>query len=668
MSEPNFKTLSEKYGEASKIPHDDLYGYLESNYEDIVNSFRESGADAVANSPLGKEVVRRCEQDLLWLAGYFLWSTNPEGAGNDHKNNAIVDETHGRICRFFVQKDKTKALADQDRDIKTRELLWPRGGMKSTLGIAEAVQWILNFPQIRICFLTATDLLALGLVDELKSHLVIREETPSFMNIFFSSFCVEEKDFVASQGYRCPVWYSKNQGTKRKESTVNAISIGSNISGRHYEVMIADDVVSNDNATSVEQCAKIAKDFAINKKTLRPWGYVYKIGTRYLDDDMYGIDIEKLNVGDVVITTDGSCVEVLTNKTLKTSILIGRAIVIKPEVRKRIEDEGKQANYIEAGEEGCDLLLPRVLDYSKLVMEWRDDEYVAECQYNQSPRIQTATAFDLPLLQRNTIPVSEMPLRGPISQTWDFAFSRKKDRDFSVCSTVIWDERGGMVVIDLIRQRFTPLDLAKAVVSSARKWRPFVIGIENAAGSDLIEPTIISEALKTGDPNVIQVCSKIDWIKPAKEDGAKQTRMAAMHPYLVENRLRFVSHLPYLKELYSEFQKCLIYKQTKNDIPDSISRHRPYAPRTSKMLSIAGLPGAKPIGPQMTPMPVTKAQADYNLLYGPWITESEMPSDAFGRLGMGEIPQPLVDLEPKEPEPVPKQHMFSDGLGSLIDW
>jgi len=656
-----FRTLRE-------VPNDRLYSLLLENRDQYTEFVQQNGFEALSSSSLGQEVIRRCEQDVLWLAGWFCWETNPEGAGQPHINNALREDTHGRIAKFYVQKDKTKALADQDKDIKTRGLLWPRGGIKSTLTIVEAVQWILNFPHIRICFITATDPLAFGLVEELKAHFVLREETPTLMNLFFPEWCVSDEDFVASQGYRCPKWYNKNPGTKRKESTVNAISIGANISGRHYEVMIADDVVSNDNATSVEQCAKISKDFGINKKTLRPWGYVYKVGTRYLDDDMYGIDIEKLNIGDVTITTDGPCVEIITNTSLKTSFMIARAIVIKPEVKKRIEDEGRQVSYIEAGPEGCDFLLPKLLDYSKLLMEWRDDEFIMEGQYNQNPRIQTATAFDLPLLQRNTIPISEMPMRGPISQTWDFAFSRKKDRDFCVCSTVVWDEKGGMVVIDLIRQRFTPLDLAKAVVSCARKWRPFVIGIENAAGSDLIEPTIISEALKTGDPATIAVCSKIDWIKPTKEDGAKQTRMAALHPYLFESKLRFVAHLPYLKELYSEFQKCLLHKQTKNDIPDSISRQLTYAPRMNRMLSASGLPGAKNFGPQMTPMPNSRAQAEYNLMFGPWLSDSELPADAFGRLGFGEVPQPLVEVKPSEPEPAPRNNQFSDGLGSMIDW
>jgi hypothetical protein len=224
------------------------------------------------------------------------------------------------------------------------------------------------------------------------------------------------------------------------------------------------------------------------------------------------------------------------------------------------------------------------------------------------------------------------------------------------------------VVIDLVRSRYTPLDLAKSVVAYARRWRPFVIGIEDAAGSKLLEPTIINEAVKTGDAPTIAVCSKIDWIKTNNDEGAKMTRMAALHPFLYQGQLRFVSYLPYLQELYQEFQKCLVSKAAKNDIPDVISRQLNYAPRMIRQVSGIGLP--LPGGPQMTPFPATRDQMAYNLLYGPWISDSEIPADAFGRLGMGEIPQPLVEPEPVKAEPMPprKEGVASDGLSEWVGW
>src|SRR5882672_9529729 len=167
MSEITLPVLKSQYGELNQIPHDVLYKFLDDNRETFASWMKEYGPDYVPKTELGEEVRRRCEQDLEWLAGFFLWETNPSTMGQPFATNIVRRVTHGLIFDFFVKKDKTKSIAEQDKVIKTRVLLYPRGSQKSTVDIADAVQWILNFPEVRICFLTAEDTLATTLVDEL---------------------------------------------------------------------------------------------------------------------------------------------------------------------------------------------------------------------------------------------------------------------------------------------------------------------------------------------------------------------------------------------------------------------------------------------------------------------------------------------------------------------
>src|SRR5437660_2231467 len=91
---------------------------------------------------------QRAKTDLFFLAKYVL--------GKD----MMEEGTHRRVCDFFIQKDETISIGEQSW-IKERLLLYPRGGFKSTIDVCDAVQWILNFPNIRILFLTATDDLAI---------------------------------------------------------------------------------------------------------------------------------------------------------------------------------------------------------------------------------------------------------------------------------------------------------------------------------------------------------------------------------------------------------------------------------------------------------------------------------------------------------------------------
>lgn len=527
------------------------------------------------------EVRRRSKSDLYFLSRYILWETNPESAGKKFSDNYICEHVHRRLCDTFVHKDDTKSIAMQDPVRKERLVLYPRGAGKSTVDVYDTVQWILNFPGIRILFLTAAEDLAVGFVDETKGHFVEHLYEKSLMNLFFPEFCVTEKELSneARMEFTCPVW--RRQGKTRRERTVMSNSITATMSGLHFEVIKGDDVISNRNSENEEQCKKVTKRINVSvRKMLRPFGYFDAIGTRYADEDYYGEIIEK-NVGELK-RASGPCWERIDNLTTGLQILIGRAWELKPEAVRDLETGLLVTANL--GAEHYDLLFPEVLTYSFLRQEQTRDEISFEGQYNQNPRPASSTPFPKSLLLKSTVSFQEMPFRGPISQTWDFAFSTKKGRDYSTASCAVWNEKGQCFITDLIRGRFLHNDLAKAVVDFAMKWRPFVIGIEDAGGSKFLEPAIIAEAQRTCQPQVIAVCSKIDWVPPDNQKDAKKMRMASLHPWLMNDRLKFAAYLPSIDALYSEFERCL-HSHHHDDIPDVISRQTKYAPAMANLIS-----------------------------------------------------------------------------------
>jgi predicted phage terminase large subunit-like protein len=574
-----FDSLTEKYGGLEKIPDEALYEYI--TRVDVRTSLQNLQSVGLDKVPMTREVRRRSRTDLFWLVKYFLWGTNPAGVDKHIKENKITREEYQILCDFFVKKDNTKSIAEQD-EFQNRLLLWPRGGFKSTIDVCDAVQWILNFPDIRILFLTGVDDLAVGFVRELKGHFAVKEGDVSLMNLFFPEFCMTEKELDSGNQFEftCPIWQAKN--VHRKEPTVMASSIGSTKSGLHFELIKADDSVCDRNSESPEQCQSISKKLFLAKKLLRTGGYYFElIGTRYADEDHYGVLIEK-NVGDIR-TTRGPCWEYTENISTSTKILVGRAIVIKAEVVQKLKVEGKPVIYKEAGTEGCDLLLPQIMSYAWLMREYNENEETFEGQLNQNPRPASFTIFDKEKLVANTVQFTELPSRGPISQTWDFAFSKKKGRDYCTGSSAIWNDKSQCFIHDLIRARFTPSDLAKAVVDFALKYRPFVISIEDAAGSRLLEPAIKAKALETGDIHIISLTNRIDWIAAETNKDAKKIRMAAMQPWVDAGRLKFAAHLPFISILYSEFEKCMT-GSGHDDIPDVISRQLKHAPAMAQAI------------------------------------------------------------------------------------
>jgi hypothetical protein len=581
--------------------------------------------------------------------------------------NKIEEDPHAIFCDLFVKKDPAKTIQEQS-EVKTRLLLWPRSGMKSTIDHVDTVQWILCWPSIRILYLTATVDLAEKFVSELSGHFLIREESISFMNLFWPEFCFDEKYLGSANPtqFTTPVYASKK--TKRKEPTVIASSVGKNKSGFHYELIKADDGVSDSNSITPDQCASVSEQLFLAEKLLDLGGnFIDYVGTRYEDGDHYDIMLEQ-NVGEIV-TREGRNWKLMENKTTGVNILIGQAIRIKPEVVEKLKREGRPVTYHEAGEDGCSLLLPKVMPYKWCLNDYTKNEKTFESQRNQNPRAAGRGEMDRVTMVKATVPYTVLPRQGPVSQFWDMAFSQKKGVDFSVGTSVMWTEEDSYgsngkpietpgpngtlsrqkktvgYVRKIMRDRYTPFSLAQAIVQLAVEERPFVIGIEKAGGSILLAPTIEAEAMKTGDPYIIEVCSHIDWVTADQQKDAKKIRMGGLFPWIIEGRFKFANFCmqpkyPDLEVLYSEFEKCMFGHH--DDLPDNLGYQVRYAPRATQALV-----------ENNTDMMFSLDQQGWNELYNEDYSGGGqgmlLQTDAQGNV-ISWCPQPFADFSQPEPE------------------
>lgn len=281
---------------------------------------------------------------------------------------------------------------------------------------------------------------------------------------------------------------------------------------------------------------------------------------------------------------------------------MGRAIQIKPEVAQRLHAEKRPVTYKEAGEDGCIFLLPHIMSFSWLMNDLAKDEKSFEGQRNQNPRPAGSITFNRILLLRSTVPHNMLPRQGPVSQTWDFAgTSKKKGTDYTTGSSVMWTEVDEIspltglktgkrktvgYVRKIVRDRFNNLTAAQAVVQLAVDERPFIIGVENASGAQYLEPTIIAEAMKTGDDYIIQICSHIDWISVDTQKDAKKLRMGQLYPWMVGDQFKFANFCMEpnpMEILYSEFEKCM-HSHHHEDIPDVLAYQLRYAPQATQAL------------------------------------------------------------------------------------
>ncbi len=157
-------------------------------------------------------------------------------------------------------------------------VLAPRGHGKSTLlTVAFTLYRVLDNPETRTLIVSNTADQATAFLREIKNHL---ENNPPIRLLFGP---LKGSPWNESQ----VVLASRISGAK--EATITALGIMGPVISRHYDLVILDDVVDEDNARS-----RLMRDRVLTwyykelLPTLEPEGKLSVIGTRYHHDDLYG--------------------------------------------------------------------------------------------------------------------------------------------------------------------------------------------------------------------------------------------------------------------------------------------------------------------------------------------------------------------------------------------
>jgi predicted phage terminase large subunit-like protein len=481
----------------------------------------------------------RCQTDLFFLAKEIL--------GKD-----LTERTHRIVAEFFVRKDPSKTIAEQD-SMKERLLLYPRGSYKSTLNICDCVQWIICFPDIRILVLTGADDLATAFVDELKNYFTLDGEPTMFQDLF-PELCIDPKDRGNQGEFWAPVGPCARM-RKTKEPTVFASSILANNSGWHVDVMKSDDVVTDKNSETATELAKITRKFKMIRKLLMSFGYRDAIGTPYSVFDCYADHLAQARAYE----------EKYGKKILK--------YLRRPAWWLTGTDYQVPTPEQSECEEMVELLFAEALPYSFLRKEQHTDERSFNSQYLCQPIEATQVVFTLDDLRRHTIPFTQLPRAPKYYIAWDFAYSAKKGRDYSVGAIGALDEQNRLFIVDVIRKRFLPDELAYAVAYSAWQYRPEIIGIENSSGAKFLEMDIARHSATMGYQ------ANIDWFPVSKKLEAKELRVKELQTMMAQGLLWFSGSISCMDSLYKEFVQ-FGGAHHHDDIPDAIAHLRRYLPVT----------------------------------------------------------------------------------------
>lgn len=113
----------------------------------------------------------------------------------------------------------------------------------TTLGMADMVQWILAYPDVRILIGSGTRDNAIAIACSVKSHFQYNET----IRYYFPELCPQANkaaDFGSKDEFTCPGRVDKTI----KEPTVSVASPDSTVASRHFELCHFDDLVNETNS------------------------------------------------------------------------------------------------------------------------------------------------------------------------------------------------------------------------------------------------------------------------------------------------------------------------------------------------------------------------------------------------------------------------------------
>lgn len=379
----------------------------------------------------------RCRESL-WFFARFVALANYSNAGAD-----VETDLHREMCDRWVKRKHR------------RFSMWliPRSHLKTSLWTVAGSLWeLINDVDQRILIVNAKLDNAIDIVLDIRSIV----ETNEVWRWLFPEFCIDKaskfrRDLCKWTTERLDFPNSKWAG--RKEGNIQVMSVGASLVSKHYDLMLFDDPVNEDNTTTKPYRDKIHKWYKnslqlrdnINDTRIRI------IGTRWHFDDLYS--------------------RILKAESALRKHQRDNGLPIRPNYlvyrRKAIENE--KPIWPRQGSKGF-----TVESLAELKIELGN--YIYSCQYDNNPLPEEDASFRYSDIQ----PIDEIDIPENIVNfmSVDLADEETTRGDFTVITVASFDEDGNMYVRHIDRGHHSILDVIEDVHRLQLEWKCERVGVE----------------------------------------------------------------------------------------------------------------------------------------------------------------------------------------------
>lgn len=386
-------------------------------------------------------------------------------------NKDMSEQPHQELCNMLIKDTHNQKL-----------VLLPRGSFKSSVANVAFSLWnIVKNKNIRILMVTGSFTNATKYLGQIKDHI----EKNNLLKTLYGDL----KPKNIGKWKRDDITIITRDDLTIKEPTVTANSILQTKTGMHYDLIILDDVVTEENSNTPDQLNKIIDRYRLILSLPDPGSTLVIIGTRYHYNDLYGhIIAEEPEYWDIL-------------------------------VRKATSDEGE-------------LYFPSRLTKEMLfkLKKSQGSSHFSN-QYQNEPIDSETALFRLDWIHY----YSELPGNLRHFILTDAAASLKKTADYSVVITIGVDEHSNVYVVDAWRGRVTLSEFINKIFEKVIEYNV------HEEGTVTVETNAFQQAIK------YMLCDEMEkrefyfGLTEMKPDSThtKSRRIQAMQPYF-ENKKVFL--------------------------------------------------------------------------------------------------------------------------------
>ena len=433
-----------------------------------------------------KDLIRQtAEQDLL----AFIRLVAP---------HLLTGAIHEEMIQWW-----TRSEAKQNQLV-----LLPRGHMKSKLAALRTAWWITKHPETTILYVSATADLAEKQLYAIK-HII---DSPIYKRYWPEMIDKEEGKRERWAVAEIAVDHPQRKAEGIRDATCKAVGLTSNTTGFHADVVVLDDIVVPGNAYTEDGRDKVAAAYSQLASIENPGAYEWVVGTRYHPKDIYDTMV---NMKETVYTPDGD-----VESEEEVYELFQRVVETDGEFLwpKKTRTDGKAFGF---DERELARIRAKYVDYTQFFAQYYNNP--------NSPETARIGVEHFQYYDRSTLNNKEgdwyiNDRRLNVYASIDFAFSLRKQADYSAVVTIGVDYNGNFYVLDIDRFKTDKIvDYYSHILKAWQKWGFRKLRAEVTVAQQTIVKELKDSYLK---PNGIAL--SIDEFRPTRSLGAKEERVGAV--------------------------------------------------------------------------------------------------------------------------------------------